>query len=141
MQEKLMLFGRFVGDWDIIRDRSLLPDGKWRQQKGELHWGWILDGRAVQDVWTSIDEKTGKSIPEGTTVRFYDPAIDAWHSVWLAPTQSAVKTFIGREVGSEIVLQGRTKEGHPLKWIFSEITRTLSDGTQKRLVTMGRLGR
>jgi len=122
LREKLMLFGRFVGDWDIIQDRYLLPDGRWVEQKGEVHWGWILDGKAVQDVWTSIDEKTGKSIAEGTTVRFYDPDIDAWHSVWIAPPQGAVKTFIGRQVGNETVLEGRTKDGHPLKWIFSEIT-------------------
>ena len=72
MKENLMLFGQFVGDWDILQDRSLQPDGTWTATRGELHWGWILDGRAVQDVWMWIDEKTGKLIPEGTTVRFYD---------------------------------------------------------------------
>jgi hypothetical protein len=28
----------------------------------------------------TIDEKTQKAVPDGTTVRFYDPGIDAWHS-------------------------------------------------------------
>lgn len=122
MKEKLMLFGQFVGDWDILEDRSLQPDGTWTTTRGELHWGWILDGRAVQDVWMWIDEKTGKLILEGTTVRFYDAKIDAWHSVWLAPRQGAVKTFVARKVGDEIVLEGKTAEGYPVKWIFSEIT-------------------
>jgi hypothetical protein len=90
--------------------------------RGELHWDWILDGRAVQDVWMSIDEKTHKAIPEGTTIRFYDQKIDAWHSIWISPTQAVVKTFVGRQVGDEIVLEGRTAEGYPLRWIFSEIT-------------------
>jgi hypothetical protein len=122
VKEKLMLFGQFVGDWDILEDRYLQPDGTWATSRGVLHWGWILDGRAVQDVWMSVDEKTGKAIPEGTTVRFYDSKIDAWHSVWISPTQGVVKIFVGRQVGAEIVLEGRTPEGYPVKWIFSEIT-------------------
>jgi hypothetical protein len=120
-----MLFGQFVGDWDILEDRFYHSDGtqslEQNLSRGELHWGWILDGRAVQDVWMSIDDKTGKAIPEGTTIRFYDPKIDAWHSVWISPTQGVVKTFLARQVGKEIVLEGRT-EVYQVKWIFSEIT-------------------
>ena len=122
MREKLMLFGQFVGDWDIVEDRSLERDGTWTTTRGELHWGWILDGRAVQDVWMWNDEKTGKPVPAGTTVRFYDAKIDAWHSVWFSPEQGAVKSFVARRVGDEIVLDGKTAEGYPVKWIFSEIT-------------------
>jgi hypothetical protein len=121
-REKLMLFGQFVGDWDIVEDRNLLPDGTWTVTRGKLHWGWILDGRAVQDVWMSIDERTQKAIPEGTTIRFYDQKIDAWHSIWISPTQGLVKTFVARQVADEIVLEGKTAEGYPVKWIFSEIT-------------------
>jgi hypothetical protein len=117
-----MLFGQFVGDWDILEDRNLLPDGTWAVTRGELHWGWILDGTAVQDVWMSIDEKTHKAIPEGTTIRFYDQKIDAWHSIWISPTQGVAKTFVARQVEAEIVLEGRTPEGYPVKWIFSDIT-------------------
>jgi hypothetical protein len=123
LKAKLMLFGQFVGDWDILENRSLKPDGTWAITKGILHWGWILDGKALQDVWMSIDEKTGEAIPEGTTVRFYDTRTDAWQSIWISPTQGAIKGFIARPVGDEIVLEGRTAEGHPVKWIFSEITR------------------
>jgi hypothetical protein len=122
MREKLMLFGQFVGDWDILEDRSLQTDGTWTTTRGELHWRWVLNGLAVQDVWMWIDEKTGKPVPGGTTVRFYDKRIDAWHSVWLSPDQGAVKTFIARKVADEIVLEGKTADGNPVKWIFSEIT-------------------
>ncbi len=121
LKEKLMLFGQLVGDWDILEDRYLRPDGGWTTGTGELHWRWILGGRAVQDVWMAIDEN-GKAIPEGTTVRFYNREIDAWNSVWLSPAQGAVKIFIGRKSGDEIVLEGKTVDGFPVKWIFSEIT-------------------
>ena len=122
--EKLKLFGQFVGDWEILECRNRKDDGTWSVQRGKLHWRWILEGRAVQDVWTMIDEKTGRSIPVGTTVRFYDPKINAWRSVWISPVQGFVLPFIGRPVGSEIVLEGKNVQGYPIRWIFSEITRT-----------------
>src|SRR5262249_13704700 len=104
-------------------DRYLRSDGTWTVGRGELHWRWILDGKALQDVWSFTEEKLGTPIPEGTTVRFYDPRIDAWHSVWISPNQGVVKTFIARRIRDEIVLEGRSTEGYPVKWIFSEISR------------------
>ena len=126
MAEKLMLFGQFVGDWDILEDRFYDSNGTRSLEenltRGELHWGWVLDGRAVQDVWMSIDEKTGRAKSEGTTIRFYDEKIDAWQSIWISPTQGSVKKFVARQVGDEIVLEGKTTDGYPLRWIFSDIT-------------------
>ncbi|OLE91676.1 MAG: hypothetical protein AUF79_03040 [Crenarchaeota archaeon 13_1_20CM_2_51_8] len=46
----------------------------------------------------TIDEETQLPVPVGTTVRFYDQRIDAWRSIWISPTQSAVKTFTGRKI-------------------------------------------
>ena len=46
---KMALYGQFVGSWDLdvteYRD-----DGTTRQRPGEWHFGWALEGRAVQDV-------------------------------------------------------------------------------------------
>lgn len=118
----LDLFGQFVGDWDIVEARYPQPDGTEVKRKGEIHFRWILEGRAVQDVWSTIDEKTGRVVPAGMTVRFYDPSIDAWQSVWISPRQHVVQPFLARRVKDEIVLEGRTpRSGHPEKWVFSEI--------------------
>ena len=48
--EKLALYGQFVGDWetDII---THAPDGARHEGRGEIHFGWVLQGRAIQDVW------------------------------------------------------------------------------------------
>jgi hypothetical protein len=120
---KLALFGQFVGDWDILENRYLQDDGTWSKERGRIHWRWILEGRALQDVWSSIDEETGKEIPWGTTVRFYDPKIEAWRSTWISPRQGAVKAFVGKKVGEEIVLERKSEEGYLVKWIFSDISR------------------
>ena len=121
MEEKLALFGQFVGDWQIVEDRYLQDDGTWLKSRGELHVDWILEGRALQDTFMTFDEKTHKMIPDGTTLRYYDRKIDAWHVVWFSPMQGAIKQLIGRKVGDEIVLERRTDEGYLVKWIFSEI--------------------
>jgi len=97
LKEKLMLFGQFVGDWDIVEDRYLESHGKWVQQRGAVRFDWILAGRAVQDVWSYIDEEDERTVPEGTSVRFYDPKMDAWRSVWMSPNQGAVVAFVGRK--------------------------------------------
>lgn len=122
LKEQLALFGQFVGDWDILESRNLQNDGTWSKSRGSLYWRWVLEGRALQDIWTSFDAKTGKEIIWGTTVRFYDPKIGAWRNTWISPRQGVVRTFIGRAAGGEIVLEGTDPEGRPEKWIFSEIT-------------------
>jgi len=122
LEQKLMLFGQFIGDWDIIEARYIQADGTWVKMKGEVHFGWILDGTAIQDVWMGCREGSQKVILFGTTIRFYDPKIDAWRSTWLSPIKGIVQTFIARKVNDKIVLEGKTTEGYPEKWIFSQIT-------------------
>jgi hypothetical protein len=122
LKEKLALFGQFVGDWEGV-SQFFKPDGTARgpPEDGEVHWGWILAGTAVQDVWMYHDKKTGKAMPGGTTIRFYDPKIDAWQSIWITPIGNKVISFIGRKVGETIVLEAEYPEGTLLKWSFSNI--------------------
>jgi hypothetical protein len=124
MREKLMLFGQFVGDWDIIEARYPQPDGTDVKRRGEIHFGWILDGKAVQDVWMTHQGNPPRAVPAGTTVRFYDSKIDAWRCIWIAPKHASIQNFVARKVGEEIVLEGRTSDGYPERWIYSEITPT-----------------
>jgi hypothetical protein len=122
LKEKLMLFGQFVGDWEIVDARYLKADGKWAEMRGEVHFGWILGGTAIQDVWMGRllgEEKLGMF---GTTIRFYDQKIDAWRSTWLSPLRGIVQLFIGRKVGSKIVLELQNNNSYPERWIFSDIT-------------------
>lgn len=120
-REKLSLFGQFVGNWDILENRFIEDDGTETVQHGELHWGWILDGRAVQDVWMYFNEETGRLVPAGTTIRFYDSAIDAWQSIWITPLGNSVMGFVGGMKGNEIVLEAKEEDGTPIRWIFFDI--------------------
>jgi hypothetical protein len=123
---KLQLFGQFVGSWDveIINYKS---EGSQEVVLGEWHFGWALEGRAIQDVWISPKRSLrAKSKPAngdyGATLRFYDPKIDAWRSTWIGPVKGYVLPFIARQVDDEIVLESNFEPGKARKWIFSEIT-------------------
>jgi hypothetical protein len=104
----LHLFGQFVGSWDLEwhgKDRQ----GNSITAAGELHVGWILGGRALQDVWRVPLNPADASMMRafhGTTIRFYDPSIEAWRSTWLDPLNGRVRRFIGRPVGVTLLLTG-----------------------------------
>jgi hypothetical protein len=125
-REELMQFGRFVGSWDldVIYYHE---DGSVRfRSPGEWHFGWVLEGRAIEDVWMippRADRPADGPPPGeyGVTLRFFDRRIRAWRSTWHGPVNGFVLPFIAREVGEEMVLERRGDDGSLTRWIFSDI--------------------
>jgi hypothetical protein len=125
----LDLYGRFIGDWetDIVTHS---PDGARHEGQGEIHFGWVLEGRAVQDVWMIPRRRDRPGTPSmpisgnwyGTTLRVYDPALDAWRIYWIDPATNAYYHQIGRRQGADIVQEGKTESGALSRWSFTEIT-------------------
>lgn len=122
--DKLMLFGRFVGSWNL-EWTGTGTNGQPATMTGELHFGWVLGGRAVQDVWIVPGQgQPGEGQPpmafHGSTIRFYDSAIDAWRSTWIEPISGRVRRFIGRATDGDIMLL--SEEDDPqLRWRFTDI--------------------
>jgi hypothetical protein len=113
---KMGLYGWTIGRWETD---SLLYDDKGVKRagpKGEIHFGWVLEGRAIQDVWIL------PGVFYGTTLRIYDPNIDAWHIQWSDPLRQFYRTQIGRARGNDIVQEGKDDQGNPTRWSFTEIT-------------------
>lgn len=124
--KQLMLFGQFVGAWDVDIT-NMAPDGTKKEIKGEWHFGWVLEGRAVMDVWIAPRRSLRSTDPlyeYGATLRFFDPDIQAWHSTWIGPMNQIVRPFIARQMGDEIILEGSFTPGSLTRWIFSQITPT-----------------
>jgi len=123
--DKLMLFGRFVGSWRLSWTGTGTEPGLPAATIGELHFGWVLGGRAVQDIWIVPGRgEPGEGQPplafHGSTIRFYDPSIDAWRSTWIEPINGRVRRFIGRDIAGDIVLL--SEEDDPqLRWRFTDI--------------------
>jgi hypothetical protein len=113
---KLNLFGQFIGSW-ALQVTNYFPDGGSETVPGEWRFGWILRGRAVQDVYIA---RTGKHQEYGTAIRIYDPVQDAWRIAWSGPMRGRQILLTGRSRGSEIVLEG-TENAVALRWIFSQL--------------------
>jgi len=114
--DKLELYGWLIGQWemDAVVHRD---DGTQHRGRGEIHFGWVLEGRAIQDVWIL------PGVFYGTTLRVYDPGLDAWHIHWSDPLRQFYARQIGRARGKDIVQEGTSSAGVVIRWSFTEITR------------------
>jgi hypothetical protein len=121
---QMMLYGQFVGSWKgtvVVH----LPDGARRESTCEVHFGWALEGRAIQDVWIAPAIQGRKAGEEshmyGTTLRVYDPKSDLWHITWIDPVRQAFNRMDGRKSGAEIVQEYRDAQNARCQWLFTEI--------------------
>lgn len=128
--QKLNLYGQFVGDWEA-EIFTYPPDGSRHQGQGEIHFDWILEGRAIQDVWMiprRADRRAEAPVLPvagnwyGTTIRAYDLALDAWRIFWIDPATNNYRQQIGRSQGTNIVQEGTTDNGALSRWSFTDIT-------------------
>jgi hypothetical protein len=118
------LYGWLVGSWDL--DLTLRDDqGASRTSQGEVHFSWVLQGTAVQDVWIGPRLTPGAPWPGGamygTTLRMYDHSIEAWRVFWFNGPDGARRELIGRRHERDIVQEGTTPEGIPVRWSFTDI--------------------
>jgi hypothetical protein len=114
--EKMRLYAWLIGDWtmDTVVHRD---DGSRHTGPGEIHFAWALEGRAIQDVWIL------PGIFYGTTLRVYDPGLDAWHILWNDPLKQLYLRQLGRARGNDIVQEGKSDDGATIRWSFLDITR------------------
>ena len=77
------VYGWLVGSWEleVVWYRGVDVTGQGLE--GEVHFGWVLEGRAIQDVWI-MPRRADRAGHEdrlqnmyGTTFRMWDPAIQA----------------------------------------------------------------
>jgi hypothetical protein len=118
LADKMALYGRFIGSWEMD---SVFHNGDGTRApgpRGRIHFGWVLEGRAIQDVWVLPGHFYG------TTLRVYDPTLDAWHILWSDPVKQYYTRQIGRVQGDDIVQEGHDSAGTAVRWSFTEIEPT-----------------
>jgi len=125
--EALMLFGRFVGSWDIEATYWDHDGNVTAEHRGEWHFGWVLQGRAIQDVLIGppLEEqrRTGTPAREyGSSFRMYDSRTDTWRVTWFAPVSGTIVDLVARRADDEIVLEGVEPDDMRDRWVFSDIT-------------------
>jgi hypothetical protein len=125
--QALDCYGWLAGSWQL-EVRNYWGDVRALGLTAEAHFGWVLDGRAVQDVWILPvrDPKTGEidrsRQAHGTTLRVWDAGLQAWRVTWISPLVGARVELVGRWSGKDVVQIGTMPNGAPARWIFSEIT-------------------
>jgi hypothetical protein len=123
---RMMLYGQFIGSWELVVT-EFRDDGTTRVRPGEWHFDWALEGRAIQDVWIvpPRGQREGDAVAlsnrYGTTLRVYDPGIDAWHIQWIEPVGQTYLSMIGRQQGDDIIQYGHNAAGEKTRWGFYEI--------------------
>jgi hypothetical protein len=137
----LALYGWLVGDWEM--DVTTTPeDGTTHHGHGEIHAGWVLQGRAIQDIWmiprlrdraAGISPLPGAGNWYGTTLRLYDPTLDAWRILWNDPATGFFSAQLGRARGRDIVQEGPDPRGGMMRWTFTGITDESFHWTAERI--------
>lgn len=111
----LALYAFLIGRWTFEATVNRVG-GEVFRGTGSIHAGWVLDGRALQDVWILPGSF------HGTTLRVYDAGLDAWHIAWTDPLQPYYSRQVGRACGADIVQLGRDDSGRTTRWRFTERT-------------------
>ena len=126
--ESADVYGWLVGSWELEVLHYKAVDVTAQRLQGEAHFGWVLEGRAIQDVW--IMPRCPDRRPDldkvnnmyGTTLRVWDATIQAWRINWINPVTGHREQQIGSRVGKDIVQMGARADGTATRWRFTEIT-------------------
>jgi len=113
--DRMGLYAWLIGNWEFDAVVTL-DNGTRHEGRGEIHARWVLEGRALQDVWIL------PGMFYGTTLRVYDPKLDAWHIVWTDPLRQVYRRQIGRARDGEIMQEGVDDAGVPTRWRFVDRT-------------------
>lgn len=125
LSNETRIFEPFIGSWQLVV-RWFDASGRIvREQPGEWHFARVLEGRGIQDVWIvpPRGSRSGENDYEyGTSIRFYDPKLDAWQSTWIGPMHQVVRTFTARGVDGRVVLETTPDVVPQMRWSFSEVS-------------------
>ena len=122
--ENARVFDQFVGTWDV-HCVFYAVDGTKSEFRGEWIFGWILDGRLMQDVLSGYPKDLPSPSSEdrrcGTSLRFFDPKAGQWNVCWFGSRNGFVLTVRGGAVDGRIVLHGDDSDGALMRWSFNDI--------------------
>ncbi|HME30037.1 MAG TPA: hypothetical protein VKE53_09285 [Pseudolabrys sp.] len=124
------IFGFLIGSWDLT---AVLYDAEGRTQRsrGEIHASWVLEGRAIQDLFIFPRRADRASaVPArgdryATTIRTYDRMLNAWRVNFINPAADETSAqLIARRHGQGIEMEGKLSGGTPIRWRYASITPT-----------------
>jgi hypothetical protein len=104
---------------------AFLPDGSTRKHYWQIFFAWVLEGRAIQDVWITPPRRghhVGQSQPwgpfsnqYGTMLRVYDAKSGTWRVTWIDPATGYRADLTGRADADGIIQEGSGIDGARLR--------------------------
>jgi hypothetical protein len=138
------LFGFLIGSWDL---EAILYDtgGQMQRSRGEIHASWVLEGRAIQDlfIFPGRAERSSGVPARGdryaTTIRTYDRMMTAWRVNFINPAAEETNAqLIARRHGQNIEMEGKLSSGTPIRWRYQSITSTSFHYSAERMGSDGK---
>jgi hypothetical protein len=119
--DQAKVFGRLVGTWDG-EYTEFSKNGQETRSSGEWIFGWVMDGRAIQDLFIIHPSAARTERYIGTTLRYFDPKSGSWSVTFVDPENGAVETLTGGAVGDDrIVLLSHEEGGKGRRWSLEDI--------------------
>jgi hypothetical protein len=115
--------GRLVGTWDV-EYTTFAKDGTASQRTGEFIVEWVMDGRAIQDLWIVHPSGTRKEREVYTDLHWFDAKSRTWRSAFVDPEHGSVAKFTGGPVGNDrYVLETPDLGSKQTRWSFYDMRR------------------
>jgi hypothetical protein len=119
--DQAKVFGRLVGTWDV-EYTDFAKDGKVTHRSGEFIVGWVMDGRAIQDLWIVYPSGARKEREVYTDLRYYDAKSQTWPATFIDVEHASVARFTGGAVGDDrIVLDTRDFDDADTRWSINQM--------------------
>ena len=85
---------QLVGTCDV-EYRDIQKDGQEKRRSGQFIVAWVLDGRAIEDVWI-VDPSEGRPEREVyTAMQYFDSKTHTWPMVFIDPEHASTAKFTG----------------------------------------------
>jgi hypothetical protein len=119
--DQAQVLGRLVGTWDV-EYTDFAKDGKAIHRTGEFIVGWVMDGRALQDLWIVNPSGKRKDREVYTDLHYFDPKTRTWRATFVDPEHGSVARFTGGGVGNDrFVLETLDIDSRQTRWSFNDI--------------------
>jgi hypothetical protein len=119
--DQAQIFGRLVGAWDV-EYMDIVKNGKKLERTGLFIAGWVMDGRAIQDLWV-VDPSPGHAEREVySDLRYFVPKTRSWTSIFVDPEHASMARFSGDAAADgRIVLHTSDLGSKENRWSFDDI--------------------
>jgi hypothetical protein len=119
--DQAQVLARLVGTWDVAYT-DFAKDGKAIHRTGEFIVGWVLDGRAIQDLWIVNPSGKRQDREVYTDLHYFDPKTRTWRATFVDPEHGSEARFTGGPVGNDrFVLETQDMNSKQTRWSFNDI--------------------